>query len=111
MVYYAMMWLAQKGTAARFLRVDRLPILGLGELPNPSDLAHVAFGDLKQVGADEDPTISGDRQMVSKQSDWFWLAETFPLIPAKLVKRTVVEWHGQLRRVLDLGTWVQCFST
>ena len=64
-----------------------MPFVSLAELPNPSDLAHVAFGDLDQVGAEEDPTISGDRQMVSKQSDWFSLAETFPLIPAKLIKR------------------------
>ena len=72
------------------------------------------------------------RQLVSKQSDWFSLAKAFPPIPAKLVKRiqslefidltellpdnmglmqradsepTQGQW--QLRRVLNLGTWMQ----
>ena len=49
MVYYAMMLLAQEEAAARLLGVERLPFLDLGELPNPSDLAHVAVGDLKQA--------------------------------------------------------------
>ena len=73
--------------AARLLRVERLSFLDLGELPNPNYLAHVAVGDLKQARADEDPTMSGDRRLLCKQPDWFSLAEIFPLILAKLVKR------------------------
>ena len=41
----------------------------------------------EQAAANEDPTASGDRGLISKQSNWFSIAETFTPVPAKLVKR------------------------
>ncbi len=72
------------GGATRLFRIERLYFLGLGVLQNPIDLVHVAVDDREQAGVDKDPTISGDRQLVSKHSDWFSLAETFSPIQAKL---------------------------